>query len=407
MTSRPLSDVSVLELSTMIAGPYAGQLLGDLGADVVKIERPGRGELARGLEPFVGGGDGESFYYLTANRNKRSLALDVTSERGRETFLDLAERADVVLENFPSSFTERYGIDYEAVRERNADVVYCSISAYGETGPRSDDPGIDTTVQALTGAMSMTRDDGGPPMRSGVPMNDVFAALYAVQGITTALYDRERSAAGDGDRGEFVDVSMLDAGLAGLTTRATYSFVTDAPYPPFGRRHNYFAPEGTYEARDGEVQLSVITDRHWQWFCEALDAPALASDERFEEVNRRVANRDALEAELEEVIREWEVEELVDALREAGVPAAPINDTRSVWEDPQVRERRMRREMDHPTAGRVETLGFPVKYETIEPRIDRHPPVLGEHTREVLSELGYDEATIDELVSDGVADRGR
>ncbi|MFC7155487.1 CaiB/BaiF CoA transferase family protein [Halomarina halobia] len=399
MADRPLDGVRVVELSTMVAGPYAGQLLGDLGADVVKLERPDGGELARRLDPRVGG---ESFYYLTANRNKRSLALDVTSDAGREAFFDLVERADVVLENFPPSFTRRYGIDHGAVRERNERIVYCSISAYGETGPYRDDPGIDTTVQALTGAMSMTRDADGPPMRSGVPMNDVFAALYAVQGVLAALYDRDRTGVGD-----HVDVSLLDAGVTGLTTRATYSLVTGEPYPPFGRRHNYFAPEGVYAVGDGEVQLSVVTDRHWLRLCEVLDDPDLAADERFADVNERVRNRERLAAELAPRLAAWSVEDLVAALREAGVPAAPINDTRSVWDHPQVRARDLKRTVEHPTAGAVETLGFPVKYDRIEPTIRRHPPLLGEHTAEVLEELGYDPATIGDLIESGVAARHR
>lgn len=398
MTKRPLSDVSVLEVSTMIAGPYAGQLLGDLGADVVKVERPEEGELARGLEPTIGS---ESFYYLTANRNKRSLALDLTTDEGSESFLDLAARADVVLVNFPPSFTERYGIDHETVRSRNRSVIYCGISAYGNSGPYRGHPGIDTTVQALSGAMSTTCDETSKPMRSGVPFNDVFASLYAVQGILTALYERSKSG-----EGEYIDVSLLDAGIAGLTTRAMYSLTTDEPYPPFGNRHNYFAPEGVYTVSDGNVQLSVVTDRHWQRFCEALDVPELATDERFVEVNERVANRDELDHRLESIFADWTVADIVETLRDASVPAAPINDTLSVWDDPQVQSREMRRTMNHPEAGSVETLGFPVKYDDIQPTIERHPPLLGEHSRQVLAEAGLDESDIDELVDAGVVGVG-
>lgn len=397
MTKRPLSDINILELSTMIAGPYAGQLLGDLGADVVKIERPAGGELARDLEPKIGD---QSFYYLTANRNKRSLALDVTADRGRELFFDLVEKSDVVLVNFPPSFTERYGIDYDAVSERNPDIVYCGISAYGSSGPYRDDPGIDTTVQALSGGMSMTRTEETKPMRSGVPMNDVFASLHAVSGIVTALFDRERN----GDGGEFVDVSLLDAGIAGLTTRATYSMATEEPYPPFGRRHNYFAPEGVYEVADGDVQLSVVTDRHWQRFCDAIDAPALAERDRFATSNDRVQHRAELESELEALLGEHSVDELVETLRDAGIPAAPVNDTVSVWEEPQVRARDMRRTFEHPTAGEVDTLGFPVKYDDIEPSIERPPPRLGEHTEEILRAGDVDEETIAELLDAGIVD---
>ncbi len=267
MTDKPLADIKVIELSTMIAGPFAGQQLGDLGADVIKIERPGQGELARTLEPKVNDGEGESFYYLTANRNKRNIALDVTTDSGREVFLELCGDADVILENFHPAFTEKYGLDYESVKQHNEPIVYCSISAFGTTGPYRKHSGIDTTVQALSGSMSMTRAEDTMPMRTGVPFNDVFASLYAVQGILAALRRRDRNGTG-----ELVDVSLLDAGIAGLTTRAMYSLISGEPYPPFGRRHNYFAPEGVYEVANGYVQLSVVTDRHWEWFCDVLDA---------------------------------------------------------------------------------------------------------------------------------------
>lgn len=394
MASQPLADVSVLELSTMIAGPYAGQILGDMGADVVKIERPGEGELARGIEPTF---DEESFYYLTANRNKRSLALDVTTDEGQGLFYDLAERADVVLLNFPPAFAERYDVDYESVRERNEDVIYCSISAFGNSGPYSEYNGVDTTIQALSGAMSMARTEETRPMRSGFPFADVCASLYAVQGVLSSLINRYKN-----DGGEFVDVSLLDGVIPGLTTRATYSLATDEPYPPFGRHHNYFAPEGTFEAADGDVQLSVITDRHWRRFCDALNATALADDERFETLDGRIEHNDACRQTVADEIAEWTVDEVVVRLREVAVPVAPINDTKEVWDDPQVQAREMLRTMSHPDLGEIETLGFPVKYQHLDQQIERHPPRLGEHTREILRAAGYDDATIDDLVSEDV-----
>jgi formyl-CoA transferase len=394
MASQPLADVSVLELSTMVAGPYAGQVLGDMGADVVKLERPGKGELARGIEPKLGE---ESFYYLTANRNKRSLAVDVTVDEGRELFFDLAERADIVLLNFPPAFADNYGIDYEAVRERNEEIIYCSISAFGNSGPYREFNGVDTTVQALSGAMSMTRTEETPPMRSSFPFADVIASLNAIQGILSALLNRNKN-----DEGEFVDVSLLDGVIAGLTTRATYCLATDEPYPPFGRHHNYFAPEGAFEAADGDVQLSVITDRHWRRFCEAVEAPELAADERFETLDGRIEHRNACHDAVAERISSRTVDELLKQLRGAGIPVAPINDTKTVWNDPQVQAREMLRSLSHPEIGEVDTLGFPVKYRNIDQRVERHPPRLGEHTREVLRAAGYDDATIDALLDEDV-----
>jgi len=396
MDVQPFSDVSVLELSTMIAGPYAGQQLGDLGADVVKIERPGTGELARSIEPTIGG---ESFYYLTSNRNKRSLALDITTDEGRDVFLDLAESADVVLTNFPPSFAERYGITYDQLRERNEEIIYCAISAYGHTGPRRNDPGIDTTMQALSGSMSMTRTKGTPPQRAGVPMNDIFAAQYAVQGILTALYSRAVSGGG-----EFIDISLLDAAVAGLATRATYSLATEEPYPCFGQRHNYFAPEGVYEVSDGPVQLSVITDRHWQQFCDAIDYPNLAADERFSRVNDRVEYREELDDILEEHLQDWTVDELLSNLRSAEVPAAPIHNTLSVWDDPQVQARNMKRSIKHPKAGTIDVLGFPIKFENFDQSIERPPPTLGEHSAEILRSYNYSEASIRALLGNDYAE---
>ena len=234
-------------------------------------------------------------------------------------------------------------------------------------------------------------------MRSGTPMNDVFAALYATQAILAAYINRA-----DTGEGDYIDIALLDAAIAGLTTRATYSLVSEEPYPAFGRYHNYFAPEGRFECADGDVQLSVITDRHWRNFCDAIDAADLAADDRFAEVNERVRNREAVIEAVGEALADWAVDDLVETLREAGVPAAPINDTLSVWEDPQVQAREMRTELDHPEAGSVDTLGFPVKYDNIEPSIDRHPPLLGEHTREVLRSAGYDDDTIDMLLDDDV-----
>jgi len=397
MSSQPLEDVSVLELSTMIAGPYAGQTLGDMGADVVKIERPGPGELARGIEPDLGG---ESFYYLTANRNKRSLALDVTDEEGREAFLDLTERADVVLLNFPPSFADRYGIDYESVKERNEEIIYCSISAFGNSGPYREYNGVDTVIQALSGSMSMSRTEESKPMRAGFPFADITGSLNAVQGILSALLNRYKNG-----EGEFVDISLLDSVIAGLTTRATYSLATEEPYPPFGRRHNYFAPEGTFEAADGDIQVAVITDRHWQRFCSALEADALAEDSRFESLDGRIEHNAACNEAVSEQIAEHSVGELVETLREKGVPAAPVNDTISVWEDPQVQSRKMLRSMDHPEIGETDTLGFPIKYRNIQQTVETYPPRLGEHTREILRSEGYDEEAIDELIESGVLEQ--
>jgi len=380
----------------MVAGPLAGQMLGDMGADVVKIERPGGGELARGIEPKI---EDESFYYLTVNRNKRSLALDVTEDEGRRIFLDLAAKADVVLLNFPPSFAHRYGINYESVQEHNEDVIYCSISAFGSSGPYAEYSGVDTTIQALSGAMSMTRADGTPAMRSGFPFADICATLYAVQGILSALINRWKN-----DEGEFVDISLLDGVLAGMTTRATYSLATNEPYPPFGRHHNYFAPEGVFEVADGEIQIAVITDRHWRRLCDVLNADDLASDNRFTTVDDRVEHNDSCREAVSEYLSDWTVQELFETLRETGIPVSPLNDTLDVWDDPHVQAREMKQTLSHPDCGEIDTLGFPIKYENIEQRIEQPPPRLGEHTREILRSLGFESESIDGLVSDEIVD---
>ncbi|MEF8868227.1 MAG: CaiB/BaiF CoA-transferase family protein [Haloarculaceae archaeon] len=388
---RPLEGITVVDLTQVLAGPFATMNLGDLGAEVIKIEAVGRGDRARGFGPVPE-------YYDTVNRNKRSVELDLKTERGQRVALDLLAEADVFVQSTKPGRIEEFGLDYASVREVNPDVVYCTITGFGEGSPYEDVPAWDMLVQAMSGIMSVTGTDETPPLWSGLASGDLAAGTYASQSVLAALYARER---GDIDS-EWIEVPMLDSAISWLSVRAGHTFGTGEPFPSLGTTHPSIAPFGVFECRDEAVVIAAGTPSLWREFCTALDREELLSDDRFDSIEARVENRGAMRAELAETLDSRSAGELVSTLQAAGVPAGPIHDTESVWADPHVRERGLRRRMAREGRPDAEVIDHPVHFSAVVPTLDRAPEALGESTEDVLAAHGYDEDEIEALREDDV-----
>jgi crotonobetainyl-CoA:carnitine CoA-transferase CaiB-like acyl-CoA transferase len=392
--SQPLAGVRVLDLTRAMTGPFCTLMLGDMGADVVKVELPGKGDEARGWgPPFVGG---ESSYFLSVNRNKRSLTLNLRSEAGQAVAWRLIEWADVLVENFSPGTMERLGLGHAAARARHPRLIYCSISGFGQTGPGRDKTAYDLIVQGMSGLMSITGHEDGPPTKMGVPIADITAGMFAAYAIVSALYQRERTGAG-----QRIDTSMLGAEVALLTYQAGTYFATGRPPQREGNKHAIITPYSTYPTQDGYVNIAVGNDGLWRRFCEALDWAELVDDERFRTNRDRRANRAALEALIEARFRTLTTAAIVRALEAVGVPCGPIYDIGQVFADPQTQHLELEQRVQHPAAGEIRQTGFPYRLATGGCAIRRPPPTLGQHTDEVLAELGYDTAAIAALRASG------
>ncbi|MEX2147907.1 MAG: CoA transferase [Candidatus Rokuibacteriota bacterium] len=372
--------IRVLDLSRMLAGPYGSMLLADMGAEVIKIEEPGGGDAMRQMgPPFLP--DGESAYFLAINRNKKSVALDLTKPEGRDVFLDLVARADVVWENFRPGVMARLGCDYAALAAVNPLLVMCSISAYGQDGPYRDQPAFDLAVQAMGGAMSLTGEAGGEPVRMGLPMGDLSGGMFAAFAVAGALLRRARTR-----QGAHVDLSLLDCQVSLLGYIAQY-FWTDGRVPaPMGSAHPSVVPYQSLATRDGHLVVAVF-ERFWPNFCRAAGHPEWTADPRFADNAGRVAHRDTLMALVEPVFTGRGTADWLERLRAEGVPAAPIRPVDRVLDDPQVRHRGMVVEMAHPRYGTLPTLGTPIKVDGAMGLAVAPPPGLGEHTAGVLTDL--------------------
>ena len=373
--------VRVLDLSRMLAGPYGSMLLADMGAEVIKVEEPDGGDPMRVMgPPFLP--DGESAYFLAINRNKKSVALDLTKPAGRAVLLDLAAEADVVWENFRPGVMERLGLAYAALAAVNPRLVMCSISAYGQDGPYRDWPAFDLALQAMGGAMSLTGEAGRPPVRMGLPMGDLAGGMFGAFAVAGALFRRERTG-----QGAHVDLSLLDCQVSLLTYVAQY-FWADGRVPgPLGSAHASVVPYGALATRDGHLIVAIFAEKFWGGFCRAIERAEWERDARFATNRDRVANRPALMALIERVFRERTTEEWLARLHAAGVPAAPILAVDRVLSDPQVRHRRMVVDLEHPRHGTVPTLGTPIKVDGAREAPPAPPARLGEHTESVLTDL--------------------
>jgi len=402
-----LAHLRVLDLSRVLAGPWASQILADLGADVLKIERPGSGDDTRHwgppyLKDATGRETGEAAYYLSANRGKRSLTVDFIRPEGRDIVRRLAEQSDVLLENHKVGSLARLGLGWNDLRMLNSRLIYCSITGFGQTGPYAARAGYDFAIQALGGLMSVTgeRDDrpGGGPQKVGVALADVMAGLYAAIGVLAALAHREVSGAG-----QHIDLALLDVQVATLANVALNYLVSGVVPQRWGNAHANIAPYQVLSTTDRPIVLAIGNDEQFRKFCDVADVPGLAQDPRFATNDARINHRDALTRELEIVLQKRPAAAWLAALEPAQVPCAPINDLAQVFADPQVRHRGMRVDVAHPSGGSVPIVASPLRLSATPPAYDRAPPLLGQHTEEILRErLGMSDERITELRRNGV-----
>jgi len=392
---RPLDGIRVVDLTRFLAGPYCTQELGDFGADIIKIEaRDGDPSRYQTLRPEL---EGDSYFFAAANRNKRSVTVDVRTETGREIIRRLVRGADVFVENFRPGVMERLGLGPQTLRTENPRLIYCSITGFGSTGPYSQRPGFDQVGQGMSGFMSITGQEPTGPTRAGIALADLTCAMTACRGILFALLARGRTG-----QGQEVRVAILDSMVALLTWSAGMYFETGAPPGVAGNHHPLSAPFGVYHAKDGPFNLAAGNERMWVRLCETLGRPELAHDPRFRTTNDRVAHRAELDAILGEVFRTRTRAEWVAHLNERGVACGPIYNLAEVFQDPQVRHQQMLVEMPHPVHGRVKLLGMPIKLSETPGAFRLTPPLLGEHTDAVLREIGYTAEAIAEMRASGV-----
>ncbi len=386
----PLDGITVLDLTRVLSGPYCTMVLGDLGARVIKVEHPVRGDDTRHWgPPFLAG---ESAYFLSINRNKQSIGIDYRDADGRDVLERLLPHVDVVVENFRPGTLEPYELDAISLRARFPRLVYCSISGYGQTGPRRDEPGYDAVIQAEGGLMSVTGAADGPPYRLGVAISDIVSGLFAVQGVLAALVARGRSG-----EGQIIDISMLDATSALLTYQAGTHFATGKAPVRIGNRHPNIAPYENFAASDGDLVIAVGNDALWKRFCEAIGLPDLAADPRFVNNLARVTNYPALKAILDEVFARETRATWIDRLRAAGVPCGSVRDIGELFRDPHVLAREMVATVPHATIGDVNVIGSPIKLSNTPATVRTAPPTLGQHADAIMRELGYDDETIARL----------
>ncbi len=392
--SSALNGIRVIDLSRVLGGPYCSQMLGDHGADVIKIEPPSGDETRGWGPPFR---EGTASYFIGVNRNKRGMALDLRRPEGREVLLRLLEDADVLVENFKTGTLEKWGLGYDSLKERFPRLVHCRISGFGADGPMGGLPGYDAIIQAMAGLMSVNGEAGGEPLRVGLPIVDIVTGLNAVIGITMALHERQRSG-----RGQFVEAALFDSGLALMHPHFPNVFLGGNQPKRTGNAHPNISPYETYRTATQPIFLSVGNNVQFSRLCEALGAPQLASDSRFADNGQRVVNRDALRDELEAVMADQDGESLATALMKAGVPAGPVLETAQVLEHPHTAHREMVVEMDG-----YKGTGTPVKFDRTPGTYRRPPPAFAEHNDEVLRDAGFSEEEIEQLISSGVVPQDR
>ncbi len=393
---KALEGVRVLDLTRALAGPFCTLMLGDYGADVIKIELPGSGDDTRTWgPPFIGE---ESAYFLSINRNKRSLTLNFREPKAVEVFLKLAKDADIIVENFTPGVMQRLGIDYETVKGVNPGIIFCSISGFGQTGPYKARPAYDQIMQGISGLMSITGEPAGEPEKIGIAVTDIGAGMWAAFSVLAAL--RHRYETGDG---QYIDIAMLDAQVAWLTYQAGYYFANNAPPQRLGKAHPTLVPYQGFMGSDGKYfNVAVGSERLWERFCQGVSREDLKDDPEYATNGDRVRNRGKIVPLLQEFFLTRPSVDWVADLQAVSVPAGPINDLADVFSDPQVLHREMFLEMPHPTLGSIKQTGLPLKFSATPGSLDRHPPLLGEHNDEILAGLGYSEGEIRQMAEGAV-----
>ena len=385
----PLTGITVLDFTRVLSGPYCTMLLADMGARVIKIEQPGRGDDTRGWgPPFL---EHESAYFLSVNRNKESLALDLRSAAAKAVIPRLLERTDVIVENFRPGAMARLGLDYDAIHGTHPAIVYCSISGFGQTGPRRSEPGYDAVIQAEGGLMSLTGDADGPPFRLGVAISDIVSGMFAFQGISMALYARTQTG-----RGQLVDIGMLDSTAALLTYQSGSFFATGQAPQRLGNRHPTIVPYETFSASDGDFVIAVGNDALWRAFCTACGLEALGDDPQFATNRQRVQGYGVLKPVIVERLRTKTRAEWIAVLTAAGIPCGAVRDVGEVLADPQLAAREMVQQVAHASLGPLRVTGVPVKLSDTPGGVRTAPPTLGQHTDAILGELGFSDEEIEE-----------
>lgn len=396
MTERlaPLAGIRVLDLSRVLAGPWCTQNLADLGADVIKIERPGSGDDTRGwgppyLKDAQGNDTSESAYFLSTNRNKRSVAVDFATPEGAALIREMAKKCDILVENFKVGGLKKYGLDFDTLKTINPRLIYCSITGFGQTGPMAPLPGYDFMIQGMGGLMSITgeRDDlpGGGPQKAGVAVTDLITGMYATVGVLGALHERNRSG-----KGQHIDVALLDSHVAMLANQ-NLNYMTSGVAPKrYGNAHQNVVPYQVFAARDGHLIVAVGNDTQFRAYSEAIGRPDLSEDPDYATNSQRLLNRDALIPQLVEAMKAETRDTWIERLQRVGVPAGPINNLEQVFDHPQVKAREIWKTIEHPVAGSAPTTANPIRYSGTPIQYRMAPPLLGQHTDEVLAELGLE-----------------
>ena len=391
-----LEGVRVLDCSQILAGPFCSMLLADMGADVIKIEKPNGGDDTRRMgPPFI---DTESAAFLAMNRNKRSIVLNFKEQSGVQAMKTLVKDADIVIENYRTGTMDRLGLGYEDLNNINPGIIYCSISGFGRTGPYANRGGFDLVAQGMSGLMSITGVPNSPPVKVGVPIADMNAGMFATYGILTAYINKLRTM-----KGQYLEISLLEAAIAYTVWESAGYFATGDIAEPLGSSHRNSAPYQALKTKDGHINIGAPNQSNWERFANAIERTDLVARNEFKDNASRLVNRESLEVELELTLTTKSSGEWLEVLEKCGVPAGPILNVSEVWNDPQIQARNMEVTLEHPTAGKIKNIGLAAKLYSTPGRITKPAPLLGQHTREVLMNAGYSKKNIEALVDSGAA----